>query len=104
MKRSESDALQLVVFRESRGGGQKPKRELLFDMSAYQKHKSFRLPWCTKLGDYRHFFPVIRGVPRHDINEPQQEILTRVLISCFPEGIPVHNGMLIYKHEDILEK
>ena len=100
-KKIDEETLKLVVYRQK--NQQKQKKELFFDLSIYSKHKKIQIPWATKLGDYKHLLPVIRGVPRFDLNFPQQAILQRCLLTYFPQK-PPQSLLLMYKHENISER
>jgi hypothetical protein len=56
------EAINLTVFREKYG---KKKKELFFDMLVYTRNRCMRIPWSTKVNEYRHLYPVTHGMDMH---------------------------------------
>jgi hypothetical protein len=75
----------LCVFREKGG---KKKKDLFLDSTVYSKNRSFRLPWATKLGEFRHFYPVLNGKVRRDWENPDWDWMNQALISYWEGGKP----------------
>lgn len=80
-----------------------PIQELFFDLLVYSRNRCFRLPWSNKMGEYRPFVPVVRGIIRDDI-EPKLDIIERTLCNYFPKGVPPPSQILRYDEHSLVPR